>query len=213
VHRNRFGPGDPAFAQDERAALLARLDRAGVPGGRIRSLDEVYAWDQTMAYKDEYEVARLCLDPTLAADAEARFGAGSRFAWQLHPPMLRTLGMDRKIGLGPWARPVLVALRGMRRVRGTRLHVFGTAHVRRVERELLVEYLAVLDELVASLGRDGARSRCRDRRAAVDGARLREHQARERRALPGAARRTPRIASPERPHGVAGRPPSRKIPA
>ncbi|MFI8992017.1 indolepyruvate ferredoxin oxidoreductase family protein [Streptomyces antimycoticus] len=93
-----------------------------------------------MAYKDEYEVARLSLEQTLTQDIEARFGEGARYSYRLHPPVLRALGMDRKISLGPWFRLVFRTLRAMRKVRGTRLDLFGYVEVRRVERELILEY-------------------------------------------------------------------------
>ncbi|ASQ96457.1 indolepyruvate ferredoxin oxidoreductase family protein [Streptomyces sp. 11-1-2] len=93
-----------------------------------------------MAYKDEYEVARLSLEESLTQDIEARFGSGARYSYRLHPPVLRALGMERKISLGPWFRPVFRTLRAMRKVRGTCLDLFGYAHLRRVERELIQEY-------------------------------------------------------------------------
>jgi indolepyruvate ferredoxin oxidoreductase len=93
-----------------------------------------------MAYKDEYEVARLSLDKSLLADIEARFGVGSHYSYRLHPPVFRALGLKRKISLGPWFRPAFQVLRMMRRVRGSRLDLFGYARVRRVERELIDEY-------------------------------------------------------------------------
>ncbi|WP_432047182.1 indolepyruvate ferredoxin oxidoreductase family protein [Streptomyces asiaticus] len=93
-----------------------------------------------MTYKDEYEVARLSLEETLTQDIEARFGSGARYSYRLHPPVLRALGMERKISLGPWFRPVFRTLRAMRKLRGTRLDLFGYAEVRRVERELIQEY-------------------------------------------------------------------------
>jgi len=107
-----------------------------------------------MAYKDEYEVARLCLDPEFAARIAADFGPGARFAWRLHPPVLRAMGLNRKISLGPWARPVLVLLRAARRLRGTRLDLFGLARIRRVERDLVTEYRAVLSDLTTRLNVD-----------------------------------------------------------
>ncbi|MER7079943.1 DUF6537 domain-containing protein, partial [Saccharopolyspora kobensis] len=103
-----------------------------------------------MAYKDEYEVARLSLDERLQADIEAQFGPGSRYAFRLHPPVLRALGMNRKISLGPWFRQVFRLLRAMRKVRGTRLDLFGYAKVRRVERELVEQYRAVIERAVAA---------------------------------------------------------------
>ncbi|MEU7524369.1 indolepyruvate ferredoxin oxidoreductase family protein [Saccharothrix sp. NPDC042600] len=93
-----------------------------------------------MAYKDEYEVARLSLDPTVAARVKAEFGDAAKVAFRLHPPVLKALGLKRKIALGPWFRPVLRGLYGMRRLRGTALDVFGYAGVRRVERALVAEY-------------------------------------------------------------------------
>lgn len=97
-----------------------------------------------MAYKDEYEVARLSLDPAFTADLEAQFGAGTRYAFRLHPPVLRALGMKRKISLGPWFRPAFRLLHALRRLRGTKFDPFGRAEVRRVERELVEEYRGVV---------------------------------------------------------------------
>jgi indolepyruvate ferredoxin oxidoreductase len=104
-----------------------------------------------MAYKDEYEVARLSLDPMLRADIQAQFGADATYAWRLHPPILRKLGMRRKIALGRGATPLLAALRAGRRLRGTRLDPFGLTKARRVERRLAVEYRAVVKELIEGL--------------------------------------------------------------
>ena len=47
-----------------------------------------------MAYKDEYEVARLLLDPALTADIERGSAPGARYAYRLHPPVLRALGHE-----------------------------------------------------------------------------------------------------------------------
>lgn len=87
------------------------------------------------AYKDEYEVARLALDPGFA---EAQGDA--QVTVQFQPPLLRALGLNRKIGLGPRMRPVLGALAKAKRLRGTRLDVFGYAEVRKLERELVRTY-------------------------------------------------------------------------
>lgn len=107
-----------------------------------------------MAYKDEYEVARLALLPELDTDLERTFGPGARASWKLHPPMLRALGMDSKITLGPRFAPALRALRSMKRLRGTKLDVFGLGEVRRVERELIPEFEQVVDALIDGLSTD-----------------------------------------------------------
>jgi indolepyruvate ferredoxin oxidoreductase len=62
----------------------------------------------------------------------------------LHPPLLRALGMKRKLKLGPWFVPVLRLLRAGRRLRGTKLDLFGLPRVRRVERALPREYRALV---------------------------------------------------------------------
>ena len=94
-----------------------------------------------MAYKDEYEVARLLLA-----------GAPRRARFLLHPPMLRAMGMKNKIELGPWSRPLFVLLRAMRRLRGTPFDVFGWAGVRRLERAMVGEYIDAVGTLLDRLG-------------------------------------------------------------
>ena len=74
-----------------------------------------------MAYKDEYEVARLHLDAVEQAKLQAEFGEGAKVYFMLHPPMLRAMGLERKLKLGPWFVPVFKRLYAMRRLRGTRL--------------------------------------------------------------------------------------------
>ena len=107
-----------------------------------------------MAYKDEYEVARLSLAPELDAELRAQFGSAYRARYRLHPPVLRALGMSRKVSLGPWFRPFFAVLRMARRLRGTPLDPFGYAKIRRVERELLRDYLEVLHRLAAGLSEE-----------------------------------------------------------
>jgi indolepyruvate ferredoxin oxidoreductase len=107
-----------------------------------------------MAYKDEYEVARLHLDAALEAELRARFGGAIRFYWHLHPPLLRALGLKRKLKLGAWFRPAFQALYAFRRLRGTALDPFGRAEVRRVERALVGEYIEQIETALHRLGPD-----------------------------------------------------------
>ncbi|MGO9181749.1 DUF6537 domain-containing protein [Mycobacterium sp.] len=63
-----------------------------------------------MAYKDEHEVPRLCLDQEVDARVREAFGSNARVSYKLHPPFLRAMGMNRKLTLGPWVRPFFRAL-------------------------------------------------------------------------------------------------------
>ncbi len=104
-----------------------------------------------MAYKDEYEVARLMIDDAAMAEAYEVAGASGAVAWKLHPPMLRALGYDKKISIGLWALPAIRQLAKRKHLRGTAKDPFGRAEVRRVERELPAEYLANLRQAAAKL--------------------------------------------------------------
>ena len=105
-----------------------------------------------MAYKDEYEVARLHLDAVEQARLRAEFG--ERRQGLLHAPP----AAPARHGARPQAqaRPLVparlpLALPGMRRLRGTKLDPFGRAEVRRVERELVEEYEATVAEALSLL--------------------------------------------------------------
>jgi indolepyruvate ferredoxin oxidoreductase len=104
-----------------------------------------------MAYKDEYEVARLHLDAAVHAQIQGKFGSSARVYWHLHPPLLRALGLSRKIRFGAWFAPAFRLLRAMKGLRGTALDPFGYAEVRRVERALIGEYRQLLETALVRL--------------------------------------------------------------
>ncbi|MDG9722875.1 indolepyruvate ferredoxin oxidoreductase family protein [Streptomyces sp. DH41] len=126
-------------------------EEAVAPGSTVLTEAVAAGLFKLMAYKDEYEVARLILDPAAEADVTARFGPGSRVSYRLHPPVLRALGMKNKISLGAWSRPAFRGLYAMRGLRGTAWDPFGRAHVRRVERELVAEYRQTITGLLPGL--------------------------------------------------------------
>jgi indolepyruvate ferredoxin oxidoreductase len=103
------------------------------------------------AYKDEYEVARLFLRPEFGAALRDQFPDGGKVRYRLHPPLLRSLGVHRKLALGRWFRPAFRALRAARHVRGTPFDLFGMTKVRRTERAVLREYRELIDETIAGL--------------------------------------------------------------
>jgi indolepyruvate ferredoxin oxidoreductase len=124
----------------DEVARVARVERERLGGGTVVTEALARNLYKLMAYKDEYEVARLHLDEL------AKLPPGTKVAVHLHPPLLRALGLRRKLRLGRWFVPVLRLLRRFRRLRGTAFDPFRFGAVRRVERVLPGEYL----ELVAT---------------------------------------------------------------
>ncbi len=131
---------------------VAQAEAEKTPGRSGVSLAVARYLHKLMAYKDEYEVARLHLDAAMRAEVEAKWGGPVKVSWHLHPPLLRALGLRRKIRLGAWFAPAFKALRSMKGLRGTPLDIFGYAEVRRVERQLSDEYRQLIETVLAKLG-------------------------------------------------------------
>jgi indolepyruvate ferredoxin oxidoreductase len=104
-----------------------------------------------LAYKDEYEVARLARDTGVRQEIDASFGSESKIAWRLHPPTLRAMGMKQKLSLGGWFSIVFAGLYALKFLRGTPFDPFGRAKVRRVERELIREYESTIGAMLPQL--------------------------------------------------------------
>jgi indolepyruvate ferredoxin oxidoreductase len=104
-----------------------------------------------MAYKDEYEVARLHLRGPFRRWLERHYGPGAQPRYHLHPPVLRAFGLERKLALGRGIEPLLGALVRLRRLRGTLLDPFGRTKVRRRERALIKWYADTLTQIAAVL--------------------------------------------------------------
>jgi indolepyruvate ferredoxin oxidoreductase len=110
-----------------------------------------------MAYKDEYEVARLYSDGRFAAYRDETFKGGRAKVW-LAPPLLARKGPDgrpKKMAFSPWmldlAFPTLAKLKGLR---GGPLDVFGMTAERKMERQLVADFEAEADRLAAGLTRE-----------------------------------------------------------
>ncbi|MCP4907110.1 MAG: indolepyruvate ferredoxin oxidoreductase family protein, partial [bacterium] len=108
-----------------------------------------------LAYKDEYEVARLYSDGQFARDLAAQFEGSVRVSLELAPPLFarrdKLSGRLKKRSFGPWIFPVLRGLARLKFLRGTPVDIFGyTAH-RRMERRLIGEYEATVEELIGIL--------------------------------------------------------------
>lgn len=111
-----------------------------------------------MAYKDEYEVARLYAEPAYREKLREQFegepGRDYKLSFYLAPPLLTRRderGHLTKRRFGPWVLPIFRLLARMKWLRGTALDVFGKTAERRGERQLIVDYIALVDELCATL--------------------------------------------------------------
>ena len=104
-----------------------------------------------MAYKDEYEVARLLTQPDFERQTRDMWEAAESVSYNLHPPLLRALGLKKKLNLGPWFRSPLRLLSRLKILRGKPFDVFGYAALRREERLLIVWYRTLVDELLEHL--------------------------------------------------------------
>jgi indolepyruvate ferredoxin oxidoreductase len=109
-----------------------------------------------MAYKDEYEVARLYTDGNFAKQLNATFeGENLRMEVHLAPPILgrkdKTTGLPRKTTFGPWMLKAFGYLAKFRFLRGTPLDIFGYSAERRTERQLIHEYEGLLEDIIKNL--------------------------------------------------------------
>jgi indolepyruvate ferredoxin oxidoreductase len=108
-----------------------------------------------MAYKDEYEVARLYSDESFAQQVKNTFdGDNLRLRVHLSPPLLAPTdkaGRPRKIAFGPWVFGVFRVLAGLKGLRGTAFDIFGYTRERKTERALIADYEAMLDEILGRL--------------------------------------------------------------
>ena len=130
---------------------VAETERRAVAGeSRLSEAVARYLF-KLMAYKDEYEVARLHLRNDVAAALAQEFPGGVKLQYNLHPPLLRAMGMKTKLKLGTWFDPAFKMLYALRGLRGGALDIFGRAEVRRVERALIDEYRGLIEKALAGL--------------------------------------------------------------
>jgi indolepyruvate ferredoxin oxidoreductase len=146
-----------AYAREyvDYVARVRAAERAAMPGDTRLSEAVARYLFKLMAYKDEYEVARLHLKADLGKTLAEEFPGGVKVQYNLHPPLLRALGLGRKLKFGPWFDTAFRALARMKGVRGTALDPFGRAAVRRVERALPGEYRGMIDRALGDLSPAG----------------------------------------------------------
>jgi indolepyruvate ferredoxin oxidoreductase len=142
------------FVEIVRRAIAAesRIAAAGNRGEFVQAV--VKNLHKLMAYKDEYEVARLLTQRTFDRRAKSMFDGPVRLKFHLQPPLLRHFGIKQKLAVGEWIVPVLRFLRSLRFLRGTPFDIFGYSSVRRQERELIKWYAELLDRVIPEITRE-----------------------------------------------------------
>ena len=132
---------------------IAAEQALGGSGTFAKAVAEAYF--KLLAYKDEYEVARLYTRPEFRAALDAQFADNPRLRLHLAPPFLARrdpdTGEPQKREFGGWILGVFRVLAKFKFLRGTRLDPFGYAEERRFERQLIADYEATVDELISDL--------------------------------------------------------------
>jgi indolepyruvate ferredoxin oxidoreductase len=130
-------------------------ENALVPGSNAFAESVARNLFKLMAYKDEYEVARLYTDGSFAKQVAAAFDGDARLEFHLAPPLLAkadpATGRPKKISFGSWMMSAFRLLAKFRFLRGTPFDPFGYSAERRVERALIRDYGTLLAELGSSL--------------------------------------------------------------
>ena len=146
-----------AYAQTYQA-FVEKVRAVEAPLGKTTLTEAVARYlFKLMAYKDEYEVARLHTDSGFLNQVNAMFEGDFKLHYHLAPPLMASKndkGELQKQPFGPWMLTAFKLLARLKGLRGTPLDVFGRSEERRVERALIDEYRASVDELLAGLSAD-----------------------------------------------------------
>jgi len=148
------GYQDAAWAaQFERFVERVRAAEAPLGGTRLTEAVARYLF-KLMAYKDEYEVARLHTDRGFHAKLGAMFEGDVKLQYHLAPPLLSkrsAKGELVKQAYGPWMLKAFELLARLKRLRGTAFDPFGRTEERKTERALIGEYRLCIEELLRGL--------------------------------------------------------------
>jgi len=145
---------DAAYAQTYKAFVdKVRAVEAPLNTKKLTEAVARYLF-KLMAYKDEYEVARLHSDPAFLAKVAAQFEGDYTLNYHLAPPLTakkNANGELQKTRYGAWMLTGFRLLAKLKGLRGTALDPFGKTHERKTERALIGEYRAAIDEVLAAL--------------------------------------------------------------
>jgi indolepyruvate ferredoxin oxidoreductase len=133
-------------------------ERSGSPGRQGLAEAVARYYFKLLAYKDEYEVARLYVDSGFLERVASQFEGDYKLSFNLAPPLFAPqdpgTGLPRKRRFGPWLLVAFRLLAKLKGLRGTRFDPFGWTAERRMERRLIAEYEALIEQILAELTRD-----------------------------------------------------------
>jgi indolepyruvate ferredoxin oxidoreductase len=167
-------PTDLAAVVDRRVEFLTAYQNRAYAEGYRKLVEEVAAAEKTkapgrsglalavaryafklMAYKDEYEVARLYSDGAFHKKLAETFEGKLELEFHMAPPLLgrrdAKTGQLQKTTFGPWMMQAFAVLARLKGLRGGPLDVFGYSEERRAERRLIQDYVALVGELIGRL--------------------------------------------------------------
>ena len=148
---------DAAYAEQFETAIrsLAAVEASRTPSHTGLALAAAKSLAKLMAYKDEYEVARLYTDGRFAKSVAAAFDGNERIEIHLAPPLLArrdpSTGEPRKVAFGPWMLKVLGVVARLKGLRGSWADPFGRTAERRLERQMIADYLTLLETIAERL--------------------------------------------------------------
>ncbi|MFM2450221.1 MAG: hypothetical protein RIS44_2671 [Pseudomonadota bacterium] len=138
--------------------FVARVRAAEAPLGSTKLTQAVARYlFKVMAYKDEYEVARLHTDPSFVAKIAAQFEGDYKLHHHLAPPLLAKKNQKGELvkqPFGPWVRSSFKLLAKLKGLRGSAFDIFGKTEERRMERALIQQYRVCIEELLQGLRDD-----------------------------------------------------------
>ena len=163
-HRTRLTAYQDAGYADRHEGLVEQVRAAcrELPADLRESLLSVVAnnYAKLLAYKDEFEVARLYSGDGFKRAIEAEFTGKPKLKVLMAPPFLRGIdpstGRPKKRAFGAWVFLVFAVLSSLKWLRKSRFNPFGWSAERRLERELIAEYEATIEALCQQLNRGNA---------------------------------------------------------
>ncbi len=155
AHLEAYQDQNYADRYADKVAWIRGIEDKRAPGSDRLAEAVARSYHKLLAYKDEYEVARLFTDGSFKQALDEQFEGDYQISFHLAPPLFARLdpstGHPLKRSYGPWMMRAFSLLAKLKRLRGTSFDVFGYSGERRSERKMITEYEHLLDEIADRL--------------------------------------------------------------